>query len=213
MTLQQDIKPIILSKKDINTLFVVREVIKDYNHRLEKKRQALDIRTVDQRPYVINSTSAEAFIIRALHLADRPLHFNEIVDKIEALGWKSYSKYHKFSYLEKVLRNSYYIFDRVGPATFALRGAFSTKSTAIVEVPKEKLDLTSPIPTLSDIVRSIIETETVNKVADVHQIMTEIGYDVSYSSIRKIVVSKGLQLNDVRQEDFSSKTAKENRCQ
>src|SRR5258708_19237621 len=122
---------IALSKEDVKLLIIARSLAKTFHEQIRRSKQSFDIKRVKQTPYIVNHSSAEAYIIRALYSSDKPLHFSQIVEKIAELGWKSNSDYHKFAYLEKVLRESYYMFRRVAPAPFTLRNAFKEKDLSL----------------------------------------------------------------------------------
>lgn len=150
----------------------------------EKRLQTIEI---DQSEFVLNPTTLETFIVKVLCNVDY-LHINDIIFKIEALGWKSKSAYHKYSVINKALNNNV-MFMRTGKGTYKLREGF--KCNIPKKIARAKKSYNTPIPTLKDIVSNVInQYKQSNKYTDVsptiiHNLMRKMGYNCSYSSVRR----------------------------
>lgn len=174
-----------LSNKDTKTLIILRNVIASSENLDLREKQALDIKQVMAKPYLIGLQSAEAYISRVLYKADKPLHFSEIMDGIEKLGWKTDSRYHKYGYIARVLHEGYYMFKRVAPATYALRKAFS-KRFPKKDVLQTKKWSNVPIPSTKEIMNTIIANYKPTSVNELYQMLKFVGYDFSLSYVKEI---------------------------
>lgn len=157
----------------------------------EIKRRATTISKVDANQYTLQPNTIEHLLYQSL--SANPKHITDIITDIEALGWKSNSKYHKYAQVHKALRSNIYMFVRVGSATFKLRNGFNG---AHIEkpAPKEQANKDSEnIPTITDIAIDITKRyQETNGIypGRVHQIMNEIGYRCSYSGVYRAMQSK-----------------------
>jgi hypothetical protein len=163
-----------------------------YNHYKQEanERQAADIKVVDQAEFVVIPGSTEHFIQQALLANSHGLHINEIIEAIEAAGWVSESKYHRYSAVNKALRQHYYMFASIRDGKtrrYKLRLAFRSdyKPKKIGVSLREKRQGAN-IPTLKDIVADIIRQCKKQLIypSKIVSILQGMGYrDVSYKSV------------------------------
>lgn len=114
-----------LSRKQANLLLYAQNAFSDFAKHEETKRQAKAIKRVNPSPYLIDRRSAQAYLIRALHASDVPLHRDQLIAEMERLGWHSRSNaFNKTKYVERLCHNSEYMLRRTAPATWALRQGF-----------------------------------------------------------------------------------------
>lgn len=175
-----------LSFKDAQTLIILRNVIAESEKLDQQEKRAADIKQVDAKPFLLNLQSAEAYITRALYQSNKPLHFGDLMDKIEALGWKSDSRYHKYNYIGRVLHDNYYMFKRVAPATYTLRRGFSNSLSNRDAQPSKKRSEV-PIPSSQEIMTAFIKHYKPTSPKELYEMLKFVGYDFSLASVKEVV--------------------------
>lgn len=180
------------NNKDLRRLIFARELLRRQAEIEEEKSRAQDLREVDQTNYVVNPTSIEAYLLRVLVPTEESLHINDIIERIEALGWVSTSKYHKYSRVHSALRKNYFMFMKVGKAEFKLREGFrGRKPEKIVRIVAQENEPAKLI-TIKDIVYDVSKTYQDAEgtyPSRVHNIMKRIGYKCNYSSVYRAMQS------------------------
>jgi hypothetical protein len=184
----------IISKRDTRTLLLVRDMILAHKEREELRRKCRTITTVEPAQFDLDPTSTVAFIFRALQ-DNETKHINTIIANIEQLGWTTTSTYHKYSEVYSAINKHYYMFDRVGRATFRLREAFSnrtqTRSERIVRPQTPSQDLVR----LKDVAAYVVQKFYRKPGLSAHlvwSIMRHIGYSCHYSSVQRVMQDKKL---------------------
>jgi hypothetical protein len=162
-----------------------------FNHYKQEasEKQAADIKVVDQTEFIVQPGSTEHFIQQVLLASPHGLHTNQIIEQIEAAGWVSESKYHRYSAVNKALRQHYYMFASVKDGDkrkyklrLAFRPDYHPKKIGVVKRQRRQDD---KIPTLKDIIADTIrhckkQTMYPSKVVSILQRM---GYDVTYNAV------------------------------
>lgn len=186
---KEEPKPVHISMKrrDMKILLAVREHLRSRVREAEQKKRALDIKEVDQAAHVLNPSSIEARIVKALSATGEPTHINNIIDHMETHGWVSSSKYHKYAQVYRAIRDNYYMIMKVGKATFRLRNGF-TGQKPDRPAPQIKEEKEQKLTTLLDVIIDVASTYRGDHgiyPARVHLIMNTIGYNCAYSTVHR----------------------------
>ena len=182
------------------------EYIAKVNRRFEQifaRRKAIRIAprireedTIAKRAKTIIKSTVESYkpdentltgkVYKILSEQKAPTHINMILERLSALesGWS----HHKYSSVYKVLKNNIPLFEKTAPATFTIKVFQPPMKQNVIkfEVPK------IPIPTTEAIVIQRINKFITKKSFTVRQAYWSVissGYDISLSSIRRIVKS------------------------
>jgi hypothetical protein len=177
-----------LKRKDVRLLLTAREFVKDYNRLCEEKERALDIKVVN---VAINNSSTEALILKALSNIQDGLHINDIIIRLEKLGWVSESKYHKYDLVRKTLSDNYFMFQRIAPATFKLREGFRGRPPEKTQPVIRHKTKSNKLTSLEDIVVWCAKKQNSNTYpGSVYYALRQCGYRCAYTSIYKIMQGK-----------------------
>lgn len=215
----------ILSKGEMKALLAVRNVIREHTRYAEEKARAQAISIIDRKAVGVDDNSTEGYIARVLATTDVSMHINDIITAIEAIGWKSESKYHKYSHVRKTLRDNYFMFERTEKATFKLREGFRGRAPIKIEKKPAIKYSETKLTTLEDIIADVMEKRK-TKVkygmypAGVWYILRRMGYKrISYSSVYNAMQNKRFhrsgfwytvnKTNDKRKNAKSSKSSKQ----
>lgn len=158
-------------------------------------RQAQDIRKVQSRKE--NPKSLSALIFQVLS-ASNPMHIVDIIGKVEALGWKSESQYHKYSNVQRALRKNYYMFERAGIGTYQIRKAFRSDNKEPITKTERVGHPPLGITTMKDIVANVVEYYADHNdltASDIHYIVLNTGVNCSYSAVRRALQDKRFKRN------------------
>jgi hypothetical protein len=173
-----------LKKSDIKALLYTRELLRRKAEKAEEKDRAHDIKSVNQSKYIVKIDSIEAYLIKVLSLTEEALHINKIITKIEELGWRTSSTYHKYSQVYNALHTNDYMFLRTARATFKLREGFRGRKPEKEErVVRERFDNTITIKDIAASITKRYQSEKGIWPAKVHFIMEHMGFKCAYSSV------------------------------
>lgn len=174
-------------KNNVQDLITVRNLLRIGDALEEQHKRAIDIREVDQANYVVRSTSIESYLLRALYATEEGLHINDIIARIEVLGWASTSKYHKYAQVYSALNKNYFMFMRVSKGKFKLREGFRGRKPAKLQQPQPAQNQgQAKLITIKDIVYDIsklYQDDSGIYPSRAHDIMKHIGYSCHYSSV------------------------------
>ena len=169
----------------------IRKLALSFARQEKRLRQAKDIRKVE--PKKINTKSVSSLIFQVLS-ASSPMHIVDIITKLEGLGWKSNSIYHKYSNVQHALSNNYYMFERVSIGTYQIRKAFTADNKEItVRTQRKPIDLSLKIATMKDIVANVVGYYADHNnltASDIHYIVFNTGVNCSYSAVRRALQDK-----------------------
>lgn len=183
-----------IKRKDISVLLYVRETLRRQIHAADEKRRAKHIKQVDKSIYLIQPCSIVSYIRQALLTSESPLHINHIIERIETLGWKSSSVYHKYSQVHKALRTNSYMFCRVGKASFKLCVAFSGHLPTTEARQAHRKSLGPKLTTFKDVVVNIAKeyqkTNNGSYPGQIHYVMMCMGFSCSYSTVYRAMQSE-----------------------
>jgi hypothetical protein len=180
------------SKSQLKKLLLAQELLRQQKLLEEQKKRALDIRNVDQSNYVVAPNSIESYLLRVLSPTDAPIHINNIIEQMEAIGWKTSSKYHKYSRVYSALKLNYALFTKVGKATFKLREGFRGRkpiktTSATLKAEDNKLITIKDIS--YDLAKRYADSEGIYP-SKLYHIMKHIGYNCNYSSVYRAMQSE-----------------------
>lgn len=184
-------RKLIISRQHAKFLTNVARVLHQHKKQEQNAEQALSIRLVSQKQFAIKQDSTEAYIKRVLLDQQDGLTIVQIIDHIEALGWISESKYHRYNLVAKTLRQCYYMFDR-----FEADGKMSKYKLRTAFLPQHPIERTvsaaivadATIPTTKDLVVGVIQYKGLNKhgtyPSQVWTLLQHMGYDLTYKAVR-----------------------------
>ena len=169
--------------KEIDWIAVMKQMAILRQQRAEEEKRAKDIRQVP--PVKFDETSLSSRIFQVLSNAKSPLHINDIIIQVEALGWKSTSQYHKYRQFQHVLSECYYLFEKVGVATYTLRMAFTDKKPdKPIEIKSKVSHADTKITTLKDLIGDIVKEYTAITPIQAHYSLFDLfGLWLSYSTV------------------------------
>lgn len=176
----------LLSKKDARILLSVREMIVSHMQREEQARRSSVITVINPDQFRIAPNSIESLIAQALRGNDAGLHINDIIPRLEALGWRTTSVHHKYTEVYRAIRRHYYMFEKLGRAKFRLREAFAQRP-AEPRSPRQSNPTSKKLTTIKDIAIGVVQKfgDAASSPSIVWAIMLRMGYDCSYSSVYK----------------------------
>lgn len=173
----------------VRMLLMVRQLIDGYKNDQEELERSLEITIVDSTDVGINLNSIEYFIARVLKGNEQGMHVTNIIDALGGLGYTINSEHHKYSTVYRACSDNYYMFMRVGKATFKLREAFFNRKPARpVQIVKPESLPSDKVTTFTDIIVSVVkdfQTEYGIYPGRVWNIMNHIGYKCSYSAVHR----------------------------
>jgi|ERR1700722_9679943 len=134
--------------------------------------------------FKIDPNSTQTLITQILKANPNGLHINSIIDELAKLGRVSKSKYHYYSHISSLLHKYYYVFEKVGKATFKLRipitiNAIQKKKTALVS----KSPLT--IKQLALWAQKKYGDKFGRNPTDIKQLLNHIGIDCTTETVRR----------------------------
>ena len=186
-------RKLIVSRQHARFLANVARVLYQHNKEEKNKQQAIEQVRVDQTAFAIQPGSTEHYIQQALLATPSGLKIGELIEQIEAAGWVSESKYHRYSAVNKALRMHYYMFATVkskkdAVSKYKLRPAFKPTNRTerrIPVAPTHSTEHLTSIPTLKDVIVDIVkENRSGSYPSKVWNILQRMGYaNVSYKSV------------------------------
>ena len=181
----------IIGKDDADFLVSIRNFLYSYAKREEEIKKCKRITVINKDQFNIDPDSIEALIGRILQNEEKGLHITDIITKLEQLGWQTTSTYHKYNAVYRAINKHYYMFEKMGKAMFRLRNAFSNRP--VDKTPISHSELSKEPLTIKDVVVEIFKTFSTSEglyPSLVWSVMRKMGYDYSYSAIRKVMQDK-----------------------
>jgi hypothetical protein len=195
LPLKSKTKPKKRKPKDIDWYAAIQHMAYLRAETAKEEKRALKIKQI--KPTTINASSLSFLIFQVLSTAIKPQHINDIITNVETLGWKSTSQYHKYNQFQHTLSDHYYMFEKVGVATFRIREAFSGKKSIIQSKPRIAIATNTKIASMKDVVEDIVKKYESITPAQVHYVLwTMLGIWCSYSTVRRALQDDRFVKND-----------------
>lgn len=176
----------VISRSHAKFIVNVARVLYQHTKQEEAVVQASSISVVDQRPFVIKRRSLEDYIKQALIANQDGVDIYQLIAIIEAAGWASGSKYHRYNLVAKVLRRDYYMFARFQDGDtikYKLRPAFNPNNTPDDITAPIELHKSETIPSLKDIIVDVMNGHS-SYPGQVYGVLQHMNYrTVSYKSV------------------------------